>query len=146
MCTMQASAMAAAAGTQLPLDFVALATSEGIKRSTVARFCALQKDMLAGLLARLSPWFRDRLIYDHRFLFKVGAEIAIDSGCATFAEVRKRGADFWDEFHFYFSDLLVGLVLDVMLVGLMAPKAVLGRNRPIAKSGGLSHYSINLSL
>jgi hypothetical protein len=134
---MQAAAIAAAAGTQLPQDFIALATSEGIKRSSVTRFCALQKDILAGLLSRLSPWFRDRLIYDHRFLFKVGAEIAIDSGCATFAEVRKRGSEFWDEFHFYFSDLLVGLVLDVMLVGLMAPKAVLGTSRPVAKGGAV---------
>ncbi len=47
-------------------------------------------------------------------------------GCATVAEVRKRGKDFWAEFEFYLSDLLVGLVLDVVLVSLMAPAAVLG--------------------
>jgi hypothetical protein len=84
------------------------------------------------------PWFRDRLVYDHRFLFKVGAEVTIDSACATFAEVRKRGAEFWDEFEFYLSDLLVGLVMDVLLVGLMAPRAVLGRFRPVPTSGASS--------
>ncbi len=41
------------------------------------------------------------------------------------AEVRKRGAEFWDEFEFYLSDLVVGCVLDVVLVSLMAPAAVI---------------------
>ena len=45
------------------------------------------------------------------------------------AEVRKRGSDFWAEFEFYLSDLLVGLVMDVVLVGLMAPTVVLGPSR-----------------
>jgi len=34
----------------------------------------------------------------------------VPTGCATVAEVRKRGDDFWNEFEFYLSDLLVGLV------------------------------------
>lgn len=29
------------------------------------------------------------------------------AGCATVAEVRKRGDEFWSEFEFYLSDLLV---------------------------------------
>ena len=49
------------------------------------------------------------------------------AGCATVAELRKRGDSFWDEFEFYLSDLMVGLVLDVVLVTLIAPVAVLGR-------------------
>ena len=40
--------------------------------------------------------------------------------------MRKRGADFWTEFEFYLSDLIVGIVLDVVLVTLMAPAAKLG--------------------
>lgn len=50
------------------------------------------------------------------------------------AEVRKRGPDFWDEFEFYLSDLVVGCVLDVVLVSLMAPTAALGARKPAAKS------------
>ena len=49
------------------------------------------------------------------------------------AEVRKRGSDFWGEFEFYLSDLVVGCVLDCVLVSLLAPIAVLG---PHAKSRG----------
>lgn len=51
---------------------------------------------------------------------------AAHAGCATVAEVRKRGDDFWGEFEFYLSDLVVGCVLDCVLVGLLAPSAVIG--------------------
>lgn len=105
----------------------------------------LQAGGLAGLLVRTVPYFRDRILADNLFLFKIGAEVLIDSGalaslsatacwrkgagkardrqtpqgqrecswragCATVAEVRKRGDDFWAEFEFYLSDLVVGLV------------------------------------
>lgn len=50
------------------------------------------------------------------------------------AEVRKRGDEFWGEFEFYLSDLMVGLVLDVVLVGLLAPVALKGR-KPRAQTG-----------
>jgi hypothetical protein len=68
----------------------------------------------------------------------VVVQVAIDSTCATVAEVRKRGDEFWGEFEFYLSDLLVGLVMDVVLVGLMAPTAVIGRMRPVAAGGAFS--------
>ncbi|MCH83569.1 plant/K8E10-2 protein, partial [Trifolium medium] len=52
--------------------------------------------------------------------------IVIDSCCATFAEVQKRGKDFWAEFELYAADLLVGVVVDIALVGLLAPYARIG--------------------
>lgn len=58
------------------------------------------------------------------------------AGCATVAEVRKRGDDFWDEFEFYLSDLVVGCVLDCVLVGLLAPAAPLGP-KPKTKPTGI---------
>ena len=58
-----------------------------------------------------------------------------DAGCATVAEVRKRGDDFWGEFEFYLSDLVVGCVLDCVLVGLLAPSAVIGA-KPKTKPSG----------
>lgn len=39
----------------------------------------------------------------------MGTEIFIDTGCATFAEVRKRAEEFWGEFEFYISDMLIGV-------------------------------------
>ena len=42
--------------------------------------CHVQASIFAGFFAKRFPAFRDRLISDHRFLFKVVAEVLIDSG------------------------------------------------------------------
>ena len=62
-------------------------------------------------------------------------QIVIDTCCATFAEIQKRGKDFWAEFELYLADLLVGLVVNVALVGMLAPYARLGK--PSISSGFL---------
>lgn len=61
-------------------------------------------------------------------------QIVIDSCCATVAEVQKRGNDFWAEFELYAADLLVGVVVNVALVGLLAPYARIGQ---LSSSKGL---------
>jgi hypothetical protein len=66
------------------------------------------------------------------------SEVSIDCGCATVAEVRKRGDDFWCEFEFYLSDLIVGMVLDVVLVTLLAPVAVIGAHPKARSSTGVT--------
>lgn len=238
----------------------------GLRSTAFSKYVALQGLGFTAALSRRFPAIRDRLIADDKFLFKVVAEILIDSGarqgcvcvlggrvlrrgrrvsgslrgmagprppsrprvlparhlkraprpraarlspvCATVAEVRKRGKEFWDEFEFYLSvrpggqggpgreggsggavpvaragaqsalgrrgraagaaaargpayaapapatqvthaaascltgppllplqDLIVGVVLDVALVSLIAPRAVLGA-KPAAVTGG----------
>lgn len=67
---------------------------------------------------------------------QIGAEITIDVCCATVAEVRKRGEKFWGEFEFYLSDLAVGMVLDIVLVTLLAPVAVIGKYPKAVESTG----------
>ena len=62
-------------------------------------------------------------------------QIVIDSCCATFAEVQKRGKDFWTEFELYLADLLVGVVVNVALVGMLAPYVRIGKRS--ASSGFL---------
>ena len=42
-------------------------------------------------------------------------QIVIDSCCATFAEVQKRGKDLRAEFELYVAGLLVGIVVDIAL-------------------------------
>ncbi|PKA48100.1 hypothetical protein AXF42_Ash015863 [Apostasia shenzhenica] len=109
-------------GARLPADMFEAAKSDGVRRLIVLRYLDLQA----------SPWplsaaikscslLRNRMLADPSFLFKVGTEIVIDSCCATFAEIRKRGNDFWAEFELYAADLLVGVVVDIALVGLLAP-------------------------
>lgn len=60
------------------------------------------------------------------------------------AEVRKRGADFFGEFEFYLSDMVVGLVLDVALVSLLAPVAVVGAKPLSSSKTGISKYFAKL--
>ena len=52
--------------------------------------------------------------------------------------MRKRGDEFWAEFEFYLSDLFVGLVLDVVLVTLIAPVAVIGAKPRSAGATGVT--------
>lgn len=67
-------------------------------------------------------------------------QIVIDTCCATFAEVQKRGEDFWSEFELYVADMLVGLVVNVALVGMLAPYVRIGQPS-VSKSflGRLQH-------
>lgn len=67
-------------------------------------------------------------------------QIVIDSCCATFAEVQKRGKDFWSEFELYAADLLVGVVVDIALVGLLAPYVRFGKpSTSRGLFGGIRH-------
>lgn len=122
---------------QLPADMLETAKKFGLRLSALNAYAAVQGTLLSGFLARSIPFFRDRILADPKFLFKVGVEVVIDSGCTTVAEVRKRGDDFWKELELYFSDLMVGLVMDVVLVGLMAPAAVLGGAKMASQASGL---------
>ena len=122
----QAEAAALSAKVDLPPDMALAARTVGLRSTALARYAALRGLAVTGALAARFPAVRDRLLADERFLFKVWAECAIDAGCATVAEVRKRGEHFWGEIELYASDLIVGLVLDVVLVTLMAPAAVVG--------------------
>jgi len=132
----QAEEMAAAKGIELPEDYAAAARDGGLRRSVLQQYAVIASGgMLSSMLARTTPAFRDRLIADRLYFFKILAEVTIDSACATVAELRKRGDEFWSEFEFYLSDLFVGLVLDVVLVTLLAPVAVPGRQRKVAQAG-----------
>lgn len=68
--------------------------------------------------------------------------MVIDSCCATFAEVQKRGKDFWAEFELYAADLLVGIVVDIALVGLLAPYARIGKRSVSSGLFGRIQHSI----
>lgn len=115
-------------GAILPADMLEAAKSTGIRRLILSRYIALQGSAWPlGFFVRHSSMLRNRMLADPSFLFKVGTEVVIDSCCATFAEVNKRGKDFWAEFELYAADLLVGIVVDIALVGMLAPYARIGK-------------------
>ncbi|KAL0390033.1 UNVERIFIED_CONTAM: protein RETICULATA-RELATED 1, chloroplastic [Sesamum calycinum] len=115
-------------GAVLPADMLEAAKATGLRSLILTRYLDLQGSAgPLGFLMRYCPMLRDRMLADPSFLFKVGTEVVIDSCCATFAEVKKRGKDFWAEFELYAADLLVGIVVDIALVGMLAPYARIGK-------------------
>lgn len=115
-------------GATLPQDMIEAAKTVGIRKLLLLRYLELQgKNWLLGFAMRSWAMLRNRMLADPSFLFKIGAEIVIDSCCATFAEVQKRGKDFWAEFELYLADLLVGVVVNVALVGMLAPYVRFGK-------------------
>ncbi|CAI9783285.1 unnamed protein product [Fraxinus pennsylvanica] len=121
---------AEARGATLPVDMLEAAKSGGIRKVLLLRYLDMQGSVWPlGFLMRSCAMLRNRMLADPSFLFKIGTEIVIDSCCATFAEVKKRGKDFWSEFELYTADLLVGVVVNVALVGMLAPYARFGQPR-----------------
>ncbi|CAO2814650.1 unnamed protein product [Amaranthus hypochondriacus] len=127
-------------GATLPSDFLEAAKASGIRELILMRYLELQGATgPLGFLMRHCAMLRNRMLADPAFLFKIGTEIVIDSCCATFAEVQKRGKDFWTEFELYLADLLVGVVVNVALVGMLAPYVRIGKRS--ASAGFLGGFS-----
>ncbi|KAK1312048.1 hypothetical protein QJS10_CPA07g00104 [Acorus calamus] len=117
-----------ARGVRLPSDMLEAAKTVGLQKVILFRYLDMQNSFWPlGFAMKSCSWIRNRMLADPAFLFKVGTEIVIDTCCATFAEVQKRGKDFWAEFELYAADILVGLVVNVALVGLLAPYARIGQ-------------------
>lgn len=123
-----------ARGATLPSDMLEAAKTLGIRKVLLLRYLDLQGSAWPlGVAIRSWSMLRNRMLADPSFLFKIGTEIVIDSCCATVAEVQKRGKDFWAEFELYVADLLVGVVVNVALVGMLAPYVRFGQ--PSSSSG-----------
>ncbi|XP_019457503.1 PREDICTED: protein RETICULATA-RELATED 1, chloroplastic-like [Lupinus angustifolius] len=132
---------AEARGVKLPSDMVEAAKNIGIREMFLLRYLELEGSAWPlSFLMKHCSMLRNRMLADPSFLFKVGIEVVIDSCCATFAEVQKRGKDFWAEFELYAADLLVGVVVDIALVGILAPYARIGKPS-VSKGllGGIQH-------
>ncbi|KAG6744172.1 hypothetical protein POTOM_052882 [Populus tomentosa] len=100
-------------------EFGPLMKFEEVMKETEARGASLPPDMLEA--AKTIGISKVLLL---RYL---DLQIVIDSCCATFAEVQKRGKDFWAEFELYVADLLVGVVVNIALVGMLAPYVRIGQ-------------------
>ncbi|CAI9105528.1 OLC1v1004465C1 [Oldenlandia corymbosa var. corymbosa] len=133
-------------GAVLPSDILEAAKTTGIRSLLLSRYLELEgSGGLLGFLMRHCSMLRNRMLADPSFLFKVATEVVIDTCCATFAEVQKRGKDFWAEFELYAADILVGVVVDVALVGMLAPYARIGKQSGSAGFlGRLQHASSSL--
>lgn len=138
--TEEVAAQVEAQGATLPPDMAEAARTVGIRSLVLSRFLHLQgASWPLGAAVQGSTMFRNRMLADQSFLFKLLTEIAIDSGCATVAEVQKRGDDFWNEFELYMADLVVGIVVDAALVSMLAP--FIQFRRPSSATGIMAQLS-----
>ncbi|CAL5424087.1 unnamed protein product [Camellia sinensis] len=127
-------------GASLPSDMLEAAKTMGLRRLVLTRYLDLQGSVWPlSFLVRYCGMLRNRMLADPNFLFKVGTEVAIDSGCTTFAEFQKRGKDFCAEFELYTADLLVGMVVDIALVSMLAPYTRIGK--PSTSSGFFGRFN-----
>ncbi|CAN6180437.1 unnamed protein product [Urochloa humidicola] len=124
----------------LPADMVEAAKSVGIQKLLLLRYLDMQASAWPlGPAIKSCSLLRNRMLVDPAFLFKIGTEIVIDTCCATFAEVQKRGEEFWSEFELYAADMLVGVVVNVALVGMLAPYARFGGGSASGLLGRVRH-------
>eukprot|EP00252_Welwitschia_mirabilis_P001958 TRINITY_DN11922_c0_g2_i2.p1 TRINITY_DN11922_c0_g2~~TRINITY_DN11922_c0_g2_i2.p1 ORF type:complete len:308 (+),score=62.05 TRINITY_DN11922_c0_g2_i2:322-1245(+) len=133
-----------ARGVVLPTDMAEVAKVEGLRQLILSRYLDLQGAVWPlGLAIRGCSVLRDRMLADPSFLFKVFTEITIDSCCATFAEIKKRGKDFWAEFELFLADLLVGIAVDIALVGMLAPFIQFGKPPTMSGIRGKMHSVVS---
>ncbi|KAK4372137.1 hypothetical protein RND71_007521 [Anisodus tanguticus] len=125
----------------LPKD-LALAIEAGkIPQAIVHRFLELEKaPMLRWLLG--FGGFRERLLADDLFLTKVAIECGIGIFTKSAAELEKRRENFSKELDFVFSDVVMAIVADFMLVWLPAPTVILRPSLAIG-SGPLTKLFYN---
>ena len=88
--------------------------------------------------------FRERLLADPGFLFKVAVELGIGICTKATAEYTKRGEDFSTQLDFVAANVMMALIADFMLVWLPAPTLSFAAGKAAAAGGGLASKFGNL--
>jgi len=106
--------------SSLPADFAAAVASGKVTADIMQRFLELEKQFLIGWLIQF-PGFRERLLADPGFMFKVYIELGIGICTKMSAEYAKRHDTFAKELDFVAANVMMALIADFMLVWLPAP-------------------------
>ncbi|KAK4529484.1 hypothetical protein CCYA_CCYA01G0341 [Cyanidiococcus yangmingshanensis] len=103
----------------LPPELIEAVRRCWIERRTLARYLAQDR----GLVGWLLQWrfFRDRVLADPEFIFKLLAQEYIGNGTQLVGEFLVRGREIVDELEYVLSDLIVGTVVEASFVVLLAP-------------------------
>lgn len=115
-----AAALGAKALAALPADLAAAAAAGRLPAEILERFTEMARSPLLAWLLTF-PGFRERLLADPGFMFKVGIELGIGICTKTTAEYAKRGEDFSSQLDFVAANIMMALIADFMLVWLPAP-------------------------
>jgi len=123
-----AAALLASVGKSLdaiPSDMQAKVVSGLIPLEILQRYIKLEANLLTRMLMKV-PGFRNKLLADPSFAFKVGIEVGIGIVTKCSAELQKRGQNFKKEMDFVLANVLMALIADFMLVWLPAPAVSYG--------------------
>lgn len=104
-----------------------------IPGSIVDKYFELEKSGFFSWLLQFAG-FRERLLADDLFLFKVFMECGVGLFTKTAAEYQKRKENFFNELEVVFADVVMAIIADFMLVYLPAPTVSL--RPPVALSAG----------
>ncbi|KAE8702788.1 ribosomal protein L1 [Hibiscus syriacus] len=117
----------------LSKDIAAAIEAGKLPGSIVRRYFEFEKSPVFSWLLNFGG-FKERLLADDLFLTKVGIECGVGIFTKCAAELEKRRERITKELDFVFSDVVMALVADFMLVWLPAPTVSL--RPPIALSAG----------
>ncbi|XP_054796218.1 protein RETICULATA-RELATED 4, chloroplastic [Prosopis cineraria] len=117
----------------LPTDLATAIKDGKIPASVVSRFLELEKSPFFRWLLQFGG-FKERLLADDLFLFKVFMECGVGMFTKTAAEYERRREKFFDELEIVFADVVMAILADFMLVYLPAPTVSL--RPPLSISAG----------
>ncbi|KAJ1480832.1 hypothetical protein T484DRAFT_1955827 [Baffinella frigidus] len=87
----------------------------------LCRFIQAYSNRLNRFLIEVWPAWRDKMLADPEFAYKMGLEETIGLGLAMSGTVAARGKDILNEMDFFLTDCAVGAVLNFVLIWLLAP-------------------------
>lgn len=110
--------------SSLPADMAAAVSAGTLSADALGRYLHLVRPggnrVLSWATTTCAP-FRNRILADEAFLFKLAAQEVIGNGTALVGEVAVRGPAIVDELEYVGADVAVGTVVEAAFVWLLAP-------------------------
>lgn len=116
-----------------PDDFSSALIAGKVSKTILERYITMEQNVVLRLFFRLAG-FRERLLADPGFLFKVAVECGIGLCTKSAAEYTKRQENFWKQLDFVTANVIMAILADFMLVWLPAPTLVYNRSSVTSRS------------
>ncbi|GJD06394.1 protein reticulata-related 3, chloroplastic [Galdieria sulphuraria] len=124
----------------LPDDVKRAIQTGVISRSTLSYFLLQLRNPFLGWALRLFRSFRNRVLADKDFLYKVMVQEIVGNGTALIGEVMVRKKEILDEMEYVLSDMIIGLVVEATFVWLLAP----ANPFPTLQTTRNGHFLVNI--
>mmetsp|Transcript_7097 Transcript_7097/g.11672 ORF Transcript_7097/g.11672 Transcript_7097/m.11672 type:complete len:524 (-) Transcript_7097:49-1620(-) len=108
----------------LPHDMVVAYETRGIAPETLKLFATLEASALMRFFLRLHSGFRERLLADPKFLYRLMVAEVVMTTSRVAAEVQKRKESFWKDMPFVASNVANGVISQFFLIWVLAPTQI----------------------